>query len=298
MHISFCVPCKNRLYQLMQTLPENLEKVAAAGADISAGIAADIVLVNYNSDDEMDAWVIEHCAAALAAGKLIYLKQPTEKYFHLCKARNIAHRVASGEFCVALDADNFIGDTIAPTIKIMQEYPESFLHYFKKYDDGSRWGHGQHGRIGCWRKDYFAIGGYDEKMLGMGYQDLDFLARMSRIRKKRYFSDYSHFPVRAIHNSIREKLRNSGISRSWKQINAYNSAISRANLDAHKFRVNSGGFAHDTILRFSFSKGNCGNWQEENLPEAVVLKPKPNQQPCLPKPQRLRQQRQRILSRR
>ena len=42
--VSFCSTCKNRLWQLAHTLPDNL-------AAIAADSYSEMVLVNYNSED-------------------------------------------------------------------------------------------------------------------------------------------------------------------------------------------------------------------------------------------------------
>src|SRR5205823_9246972 len=60
--ISFCTTCKNRLWQLSHTLPPNLAAIEADGC-------SELVLVNYNSQDELDVW-IRQFRSAIEAGRL------------------------------------------------------------------------------------------------------------------------------------------------------------------------------------------------------------------------------------
>src|ERR1044072_3062749 len=93
--ISFCVTCKNRLWQLQQTLPVNLRVIKDDGS-------ADLVLVNYNSQDGLNDW-IHQFHKEIETGILTYVHERTEQYFHCSKAKNLAHFIATGEFVVNLD---------------------------------------------------------------------------------------------------------------------------------------------------------------------------------------------------
>ena len=113
--ISFCMTCKNRLWQLAHTMPRNLFAIRADGC-------AEMVLVNYNSQDRLDTW-IRQFRSAVEAGTLRYVHEQSDPYFHTAKAKNLAHLAATGEFVVNLDADNFIGDTIGEVQKTLGGQP-------------------------------------------------------------------------------------------------------------------------------------------------------------------------------
>ena len=71
-----------------------------------------MVLVNYNSQDGLDLWVGKF-HSAIEAGTLRYVHERSDPFFHASKAKNLAHFAATGKFVINLDADNFIGETIA-----------------------------------------------------------------------------------------------------------------------------------------------------------------------------------------
>jgi hypothetical protein len=162
--ISFCTTCKNRLWQLVHTMPQNL-------AAIRADNYAEMVLVNYNSQDGLDVW-IRQFRSAVEGGALRYVHERSDPYFHTAKAKNLAHFAATGEFVVNLDADNFIGDTIARYRRFWEDNPDTVIHGFcGDLTDGS------FGRIGMAKHHLLALGGYDEEMLSGAVEDTDLLRR-------------------------------------------------------------------------------------------------------------------------
>jgi hypothetical protein len=133
--------------------------------------SSEMVLVNYNSQDELDVW-IRQFRSAIAAGTLRYVHERSDPDFHMSKAKNLAHFAATGEFVVNLDADNLTGNTIATWRRFWQANPDTIIHGLCRHAHD-----GTHGRIGMARRHFLALGGYDEEMLAGGYEDSDLLRR-------------------------------------------------------------------------------------------------------------------------
>src|SRR5262249_5702265 len=93
------------LWQLAHTIPQNVAAIEKDGC-------AEMVLVNYNSQDGLEEWVRQF-RPAIEAGTLRDLHQPSDLPFHASNAQHFAPFSATGEFVVNLDADNFIGNMIA-----------------------------------------------------------------------------------------------------------------------------------------------------------------------------------------
>jgi hypothetical protein len=192
--ISFCTTCKNRFWQIAHTMPLNLAAIEADGS-------AEMTLVNYNSQDELDVW-IRQFRSATDAGNLRYVHERSDPHFHMSKAKNLAHFAATGEFVVNLDADNFIGDTIARYRRVWQDNPDTVIHGFC----GDR-RDGTFGRIGMARHHFLALGGYDEGMLSGGVEDDDLLGRADASGL-----DYIRLAqpgIPAIRNSVADTIRHS-----------------------------------------------------------------------------------------
>lgn len=221
--ISFCITCKDRLWQLRHTFPANLEAVAEDGR-------SELVLVNYNSSDGLDEWVSTF-QSAVDAGVLRYVHERSEPYFHCSKAKNLAHLAATGTFVVNLDADNYIGDTIPVWRGLWAEHDRTLVHGFcGNYRDGT------FGRIGLPRADFMALGGYDEDMLPMSQQDRDLIVRARAFGLR--FARVPQTGIPAIPNATAQKMLHCGSSLTHAEMAAANTAHLEENRRAGRVQVN------------------------------------------------------------
>lgn len=219
--ISFCTTCRNRLWQLKETLPYNL-------AHLSAN--AEITLVDFGSTDGVADWVWSNFAEHIAAGRLTLFEVRGRVSWHMSRAKNLSHRLGRGSFLFNLDADNFL------TPRDQDVIGESLRDKASCHQWTGRLGDGSHGRIGLDRATFFGIGGYDETMLPMGAQDVDILNRLKIAGK----------PVRRLSPPEREAIQNSheqkmlevgnsstssfGSDVNWQSLNDLNRALSRFRL--------------------------------------------------------------------
>lgn len=97
--ISFCSTCRNRLWQIRETLPRNLDAIREEH---------EIVLVDYGSTDGLSEWVWAHFQGAIDRGSLVFFEVRNEVRWNLARAKNLAHRLATGHYLFNLDADNFV----------------------------------------------------------------------------------------------------------------------------------------------------------------------------------------------
>lgn len=158
MSISFCTTCRNRLYQLKQTLPYNLERLTDN---------SDICLVDYGSTDEISDWVWSELKNYIYGHKLIFFEVKNSVNWHMAKAKNLAHRISNKEYLFSLDADNYLSENDLVLIKRFAE-SSSIVHQFS-----GDWEDGSCGRIGLASKLFYDLGGYDESFLPMGAEDID-----------------------------------------------------------------------------------------------------------------------------
>ncbi|MEU8546270.1 glycosyltransferase family A protein [Streptomyces roseoverticillatus] len=251
--ISYCMTCKNRLWQLSDTLPDNLRRVDEAGD-------SEIVLVNYNSDDGLDAWV-RRFQGCIDRGVLRYVHERSDPYFHASKAKNLAHFAATGRYVVNLDADNFIGDTIPAWRALWAEEPDLLIHGFspdkhrkqRSEEEAARCrpgsGNGTYGRIGLPRTRFLALGGYDERLLPSAHEDQDLMDRATAhglpvVRRPQPGSA-------AIRNSHRETMRYSGITLDWWDVRELNKERSAENLRLGRLTANHGRSPVKVLLNFT-----------------------------------------------
>lgn len=237
--ISFCSTCRNRLGQLQQTLPQNLGAL---------GERHEIVLVDYGSTDGLSDWVWGHFRDAIAHKKLVFFEVKNEVRWNMARAKNPAHRLATGGYLFNLDADNFV--TVSD-IDVIEKAAEMDLHswqYSGVMTDGSC------GRLGVPQKLFTVIGGYDETLLAMGGQDIDLLDRLGFLQKKRARLPPPALP--AVQNSMDGKLQEIGRSafasnsadELYSTLESINRKISRFKLQTEGLVRLGGGFSYQGLL--------------------------------------------------
>lgn len=221
--ITFCVHSYNRLWQLRETLPVNLATIApypSVGLEVS----------DFGSTDGSIDFLFD-------AGGIEFDQHEPAKFesngFHMSRSKNIAHRSAPWPDALLfnLDADNFIGEALPPLLlKLLAGRPRVVLHNHEHLDMP-----GTYGRIGMWREDFEALGGYDESFHPVGYQDVDLLERAKAMG----------IPVVsvgtkavAIRNTREQTVEHCGSSLTWKEMWDQNRAASLANIKAGRLVAN------------------------------------------------------------
>jgi hypothetical protein len=118
-------------------------------------------------------------------------------------AKNTAHRLAlrrRPDVLFNLDADNFVTpETIQVVEQTFSSDPGAVLHHWSR-----DWRDGSFGRIALDAASWTRVGGYDESLLAMAWQDIDLLFR-SRTMGLRYRIRSEGVPT-PIRNSVAQKL--------------------------------------------------------------------------------------------
>jgi hypothetical protein len=190
----------NRHWQLVQTLESNLQCIAAFKGRV------EWVITNIHRADDVsgtdwsasDALIKEKAAALLEKGWVRY-HTTTMREWNPSIAKNIGKFCAIGKFLINLDIDNTI--SVADTVRLLKLDLDHTIYYGF---DGT-WGSGTSGMVGVPRAVFFAVGGYNEDLVGYGFDDYDFLVRCS------YHSGFSvaQFCSRkTIPNSTEDRISN------------------------------------------------------------------------------------------
>ncbi|PCI55363.1 MAG: hypothetical protein COB36_06985 [Alphaproteobacteria bacterium] len=176
MKISFCTTCMGRAHHLKETLPQNIrDNPATEGMDV------EFVVLNYNSQDDLHEWMTTdpQMKAHIESGLVRYGKTTEHEEFYHSHAKNMAHRMATGDVLCNLDADNYTGPKFAqflkhnfenkvdiimsPSFSISREFPPE--------------GRGFVGRISLSNDSFYKLAGYDEAFQGWGGEDTDITQR-------------------------------------------------------------------------------------------------------------------------
>ena len=169
----------DRLHHLMETLPANI-------ASNKGYKNLEFVLLDYNSGDDMAEWVQKNFYKELRGGTLVFSRTDKPTHFKWSHSRNIAFALANGDIVCNIDADNFTGPDFAGFINNhFQKNPNSFLSV--NYRDNFNNLSDTFGRITCYKEDFEAIGGFDERMEGYSYEDVDFCLRLKLLGREQHF---------------------------------------------------------------------------------------------------------------
>jgi len=192
--ISFCTVCMNRLHYLKQTLPKNIEDNLGYGY-------VEFVVLNYNSEDELDEWIKMKMHKYIDSGILNYFSTSDSKVFQMSHSKNVVARCATGEIICNIDADNFTGEAFAEYINEEFNKDENIF----VTTDNSNSLSDCFGRI-CVKKQHFQkCRGYDEKMQQYGFEDIDFKNRLEFLNLKKKLIDNKKY-LSAIQHGDEERL--------------------------------------------------------------------------------------------
>jgi len=192
----------DRLHHLSRTLPRNL-------ADNLDYPDIEIVLLDYNSSDGLEAWAKQELRTWIEAGRLVYFKTTDPEYFHRSHARNLAFRLATGEIVCTIDADNFTGPGFAHYVnERFDRYDRSYLR--PDFDGAHVRLTDAFGRICVRKQDFLRIEGYDEQLADYGFEDLDLCLRLEKGGLTPHFIEGDGF-LSYIHHGNRDRVGNGPI---------------------------------------------------------------------------------------
>lgn len=187
--ISFCITCKGRLHHLRETLPQNLRNA-------SDYPNAEFVVLDYDSHDGLGEWIKQNFQEEMKSGKIRYARFEPAEYFEVGHAKNLSHRVATGEILCNLDADNIIAHGFANFLneqfnKDKDIYVRPHRRELLRHRVCKKWLRGAGGRIALHRDNFLKLHGYDERFKDWGNDDPNLDARAGAAGLKRVDIPYN-----------------------------------------------------------------------------------------------------------
>lgn len=187
--ISFCIVCMNRLCQLKQTLLQNInDNIDYEGVEF--------VLLDYNSTDGLYEWAKDNLSAYIASGILNYYQTREPQKFNHSHSKNVAFKLAKGEIICNINADHFVGPNFAIYVnQIFSKWPKSVITTINDSISHkiNRNPGDVYGKMCVRKKDFLKINGYDERMHGYGFEDVDFVNRIELSGARRIIINQPQF---------------------------------------------------------------------------------------------------------
>lgn len=167
--ISFCTTCMDRLFHLSQVFKRNIESS-------NSYPEVEFILLNYGSTDKLDEWARDNLFCEIEKGKVKYYRTDDPRYWVAAHAKNIAHKLASGDILCNLDSDILIPQGFCEYINsVFESDPKSIIAFDSDDIHGN---HGCAGIVACQKDHFYSVNGYDEGIkLGWGCDDMNFQFR-------------------------------------------------------------------------------------------------------------------------
>ncbi len=189
----------NRGAHLRETLPVNIMENCRYPN-------IEFIVLDYNSGDGLEEWGKTNWSDFTDAGILKYYKTYDPEYFDRTHSRNMTIKLASGDICCMVDADNYAGPGFASWVdSIFADRSEKFVLTTLRKDHIPY--RDQGGKI-CFRKDHVLdVSGYDESFVGYGMDDVDVVNRLEKSGGKRVYIEDDRY-LRYISHSNADRLKN------------------------------------------------------------------------------------------
>ncbi len=238
--VSFCISHKNRLSQLMETLPQNLEANRVDQEKI------EFVLADYGSDEDVASWVWNNFEPDIQSGYLKYFQGKINDRWNAPLAKNTTHRISSGKILVNLDGDNLTGYRGGMFVYTQfMSYPHDIClwQFSGKKQDGS------FGRIAASRDAFFAVGGYNEEFLEMGFQDRDLVNRLE-MRGTEVILELDDR-----YNQALENEKYTPESMDYREMRTFNRFIAKRLISSERITANKGKFGLNEVRQMVAREG-------------------------------------------
>ena len=246
MKLSFCITHKNRFEYLQKTLFQNLEDNKENRLEV------EFVLMDFHESEEILDWVRENFYKEIQQGYLKYFRAKMEGW-SAPLAKNTAHYLARGDILTNLDCDNFTGREGGKFVleQFFKEESNLMLWQFSRVRrDGS------YGRMSFYKQAFEDLGGYDEGLMEMGFQDNDLMLRALKMGIKRIECNDKLYNKAIKH----EKYKPAHMS--FRRMERWNKARSKVNIKEQKLTANNGSFGLRQGIMFMNKKGQMEPFQK------------------------------------
>ena len=234
--LTFVMALMNRHSQIQKTLIKNLEDNWEDREDV------EFVLMDINSKDGFREWIRGQNLEKYTENEYLrYYEVDSLEKWHASIGKNTATHQARGTIVVTLDCDNFTGYRGGRFVitNFEKNGYDCVMHQFDWNPQN-----GNFGRIALTKKKFDEIGGYDQSLLPMGYQDWDIIKRAEATGCK-YLNEVDSDFNQAIENEGGKDLSMANTNddhrkMGWVEMNRINKLKSHINLYQKKHKANDG----------------------------------------------------------
>ncbi len=237
--LSFCITHKDRFEYLQKTLLQNLKDNEEDRLNI------EFILMDFHESDEVMHWIREIFPKEIGQGYLKYFRAKIQGW-SAPLAKNTAHYVASGSILTNLDCDNFTGREGGRFV-LEQYYKEESNLMLWQFSRVRR--DGSYGRMSFYQQAFEDLGGYDEGLMEMGFQDNDLMLRALKMGVKRIERNDK------LYNKAIKHEKYKPAQMSFRSMERWNKARSKMNIKQQKLTANNGSYGLREGILFMNKEG-------------------------------------------
>ena len=237
--LSFCITHKDRFEYLQKTLLQNLKDNEEDRLNI------EFILMDFHESDEVMHWIREIFPKEIGQDYLKYFRAKIQGW-SAPLAKNTAHYVASGSILTNLDCDNFTGREGGRFV-LEQYYKEESNLMLWQFSRVRR--DGSYGRMSFYQQAFEDLGGYDEGLMEMGFQDNDLMLRALKMGVKRIERNDK------LYNKAIKHEKYKPAQMSFRSMERWNKARSKMNIKQQKLTANNGSYGLREGILFMNKEG-------------------------------------------
>ena len=226
--VTLYTTCMGREEQINHTFVKNIE-------DNSDYPNLEWVLINYNSPGGLEAWAKEKLIEYIKEDKVSYFRIINRHDFHMAHAKNVGARLCRGDIVCNVDADHFTGKHFVRFLVDTFRTNNKLIVHGHPAVTGKSSG----GRIAHHKDVLSLLGGYDETMLGWGFEDADFVNRANALGFPSEIVQEASYMVSLSHSDSERVAHCKGSQDVWHS-HEINKQLAQRNYRRGRFVANKG----------------------------------------------------------
>ncbi len=240
----------NRVQHLQQTLPINI----LSNQDYEN---CEFVVLDYNSSDKVEEYIKEELYDYIQNKKLVYYKTIEPSYFKRSHSRNLAFKLAKGDLVCNLDADNYTGQGFATYLNSIFNIHKDFFLTGMMFNN-SEFSKDVLGRVCLTKNKFNELKGYDERMEGYGFEDIDLYSRLELAGLKRKAIDRKY--LTSIKHGNKCRILNEFAHNFLEEV-----LVSYLTPHATEFIIFYSNFCYNKFTLIDNKRNHCIEGYNENL---------------------------------
>ncbi|MBC9929258.1 glycosyltransferase family A protein [Chitinophaga qingshengii] len=173
----------------------------------------EFLLLDYSSSDGLEEWVRDNLNEYIVSGRLTYYHYSGATSFNGAHSRNMLFQLAKNDIICNVDADNIVYTEFTEyVLRQYQTNPDVII--IADFTNQKYQMHDIMGRFCCLKRDFLLVSGYDESIVGYGFEDQDLYRRIIRLGREKCVMDNINL-VAVLQHDDKERVLNDWLVQAY-----------------------------------------------------------------------------------